>query len=1262
MPGAHFDITGDNQNIINVINDTVERMEKMADTMHDLSQSFDFDTPEEAVKALTKAIEGNSEVIDDYKKQIEDLAQKQKEAAAAGDVEAVKRYGDEMKGLAIEMQSVVDETEELKAHLAELTQEEEKNEGVMIKLLGGQEKYNQIIGQLPAPLKSAVAGLNQMTGAAKAFIATPLGAILAALILAYKALTSWLNKTSEGQQQLAKITGYLSGIMNGLMQVVFDIGKALYKAFTDPKQAIKDFGNSIKEFVVDRFKAVLTASKTLAQAFGALFKLDFKEAGDLFGQAFGEFKEGSVADRVADRIKDIHEIGKAESDLNVRRDKLRRERMAWQKEEGELDKKIAEQRNKLYVGTQDERNKASAAMMELINQKYDKQIEFAKEEYEIMKASNALTDSSLEQLEAEEALNKQVLELEAQRESSKRMALRVENSSNMAAMRSSEQMLEFEEKRLDLIKNFTDAEVSAEQERESLRISAMKDGFEKEKVELQHQHEVRSAEIERQYRDRLEQLEDFQKKQYKATHNGSTAGFKFNADDDLVIQAASLRDSSRENEELRYNNEIVAYNKKLLDTLDANRWAYLERYGTYKEQELAITQKYDKAIADADDEFQKKILGEEKKQALYDLQTQYSDAFAFIFADAQSLTETQLSRAIELTQEAIDKAAKDGNIEALSELYSRLRNQLSVQSDRSRKWGFSGLIDSLGKRRLADLWDLEADNLAEQGEEEFAEEIKKYREDARQLRSDLERGIANSISEIASAFSGLGSAMEGFAGEFDGIGDKIANIGSMFSAIASEAGNLQTIFSGTATKSEIMSAGISGALSLVQMMASSIINNKKAQDDWNKSIEASVQKLRMLKLDALDYKQQNIFGVENPYKKAIDGAFQYSKAMGELQKMQAKLMGGKVQTGTKKAIDWGNVGKGAAAGAAAGVALGGGVLSWATAGIGAAVGAITGLLSTKTVPVFESLTEKYGQLWDSQYNLSDELLANYDQLDEDTKQIVDSWEEIKDKALEAEKSMEETFSSLAGNMGKDLSASLAEAFKNGKLNSAIDDFHDKVSDTIESIIEQMVFSTVFGDMFDDLQAEMKASFGASGDQNLVDDLMRFTDTWQTGLQAYGEQMDEARQYMKEAGFDILDNKTQRQAATRSSLGASQDSIDESNGRLTAIQGHTYEINENVRRLVALAGLGGGALPQNMVGSGSLQNDYSGVIRQLNEQLAIHAQQLLTMGASLESVQENVGDILGAVRNIDGTTDSSLAIANRLRSGVETIVDKGVKMM
>ena len=54
-------------------------------------------------------------------------------------------------------------------------------------------------------------------------------------------------------------------------------------------------------------------------------------------------------------------------------------------------------------------------------------------------------------------------------------------------------------------------------------------------------------------------------------------------------------------------------------------------------------------------------------------------------------------------------------------------------------------------------------------------------------------------------------------------------------------------------------------------------------------------------------------------------------------------------------------------------------------------------------------------------------------------------------------------------------------------------------------------------------------------------------------------------------FDVTEEAT-REASEKGIATASQESVDELNGRATAIQGHTYSISENTKLLVATANL------------------------------------------------------------------------------------------
>ena len=94
--------------------------------------------------------------------------------------------------------------------------------------------------------------------------------------------------------------------------------------------------------------------------------------------------------------------------------------------------------------------------------------------------------------------------------------------------------------------------------------------------------------------------------------------------------------------------------------------------------------------------------------------------------------------------------------------------------------------------------------------------------------------------------------------------------------------------------------------------------------------------------------------------------------------------------------------------------------------------------------------------------------------------------------------------------------------------------------------------------------------------------------------------------------------------------------------------------------MALAG--GGALPttQGMM-TGALQNDYATLVAELTAQMTLQAQQLSMMGASLGMVQADVANILGTALTIEGNSNASMEITQRMRSAMQEITDKGVVM-
>jgi len=427
---------------------------------------------------------------------------------------------------------------------------------------------------------------------------------------------------------------------------------------------------------------------------------------------------------------------------------------------------------------------------------------------------------------------------------------------------------------------------------------------------------------------------------------------------------------------------------------------------------------------------------------------------------------------------------------------------------------------------------------------------------------DLQTSKLEEIASLAQSISKLGQSLSKSGGT-------IGEIGGMLSGVASSADDILTSFKKDATTIDVINAGISGMSTLYSMIADQTAANKEEQDKWTDAIYESEHAARMAKIASEAYQQRNMFDVENPYAKAVASMKQYTTAMGLLNEAAVGLEGGQVQVGTTKVVSGKNIATGAGAGAAVGAAVGSviPVVGTLVGGlIGGLIGAGVGALTKKTVPVFESLSKKYGQIFDEKtYALNPKIVDDYSKLDESTRKLVDNWKEIQSAALEAQKQMEETLTALSGDIGKQLSDSLVEAFRNGNIYDAVDSFHDKITSTIEDIIAQLVFVAAFGDIFDSLGERFKASFGVGGDQSIVDDMMWFDKIYRGRLDLYNQMMGDAKDAGKQQGWDFFAATTATRTGTAGAYSsASQESITELTGNALALRTAVADIR-NMQR-------------------------------------------------------------------------------------------------
>lgn len=616
-------------------------------------------------------------------------------------------------------------------------------------------------------------------------------------------------------------------------------------------------------------------------------------------------------------------------------------------------------------------------------------------------------------------------------------------------------------------------------------IEAMDEGHAKRLAKIEQQHKEAEQALIWAYEDEVAGKDEAAAKKVAATYS-----------DKLMAET------------LQYTANVAQEEGKILEEKEKARLEYVQKYGELLEREKAITEKYAKEIAKAREEgndYKVKTLENDRDAELYELKKQYSGLYALIFSDAADLADNMLVKAIEVTQAEIKKAAQSGDIERLTELYEKLQEQMAEMSSR-KSWGFKSIAEGFKLLKEADL--AYTTGIVTGDSNKIGEATAKSAQG-----NSL---IASGAGEVSDMLEKLGDTLQ----EFGGVA---AEIGGIFQGLASNTDNIVTAFT-SKNKGEVIAAGFDSALQIAAMVGRQIAENKKAQEEWSAAIRQSAHEYAMLKIEALEYKETNIFGVDDPYKEATSSALQYLEAMKQLQAASDALNEGQVQTGTKHKVNGKNVATGLAAGAGLGAAIGSIIPGLGTAigaAIGAAVGGIIGAATTEVVPVFESLASQYAYIVDENFELNPQILADYDKLDDATKQLVDNWEEVKKAAGEAQERMREGLRELVGHLGNDLSDALVEAFRNNEIYSALDKFEDSVTKVFENLISQAIFAAIFQKALEDMQKGMEESMMPEGDGDVKDDILEFFNKVPDLIGAYDEAMKEAQAQAEALGIDVF---------------------------------------------------------------------------------------------------------------------------------------------
>ena len=196
----------------------------------------------------------------------------------------------------------------------------------------------------------------------------------------------------------------------------------------------------------------------------------------------------------------------------------------------------------------------------------------------------------------------------------------------------------------------------------------------------------------------------------------------------------------------------------------------------------------------------------------------------------------------------------------------------------------------------------------------------------------------------------------------------------------------------------------------------------------------------------------------------------------------------------------------------------------------------------------------------------------YGKLSDKTKKALTDLKQAGEDYKESMRGVQEYLSEVFGQMGSDIMNNIVDAFRKGE--DASKSFADSVNATLERMVQNMIFSSVFSDLLKDAEKELGDMFAQGSPESAYID---YFEGLMKDLEERGRLVEKRLKNVKDASGGKLfapkdeDKKTPdgrgREASRRGIAQASQDTVDELNGRATAIQGHTYIISENSNLLV-----------------------------------------------------------------------------------------------
>lgn len=659
------------------------------------------------------------------------------------------------------------------------------------------------------------------------------------------------------------------------------------------------------------------------------------------------------------------------------------------------------------------------------------------------------------------------------------------------------------------------------------RIDAMDEGLEKVLAENELNHKAELEAIERQKEDTLRKIQEREKTIWESENpDWKKKGLTFTpTTTELPKDVASQFDALTK----AANDRLVTDNKKALDDM-------LSDYMSYEQKRSKIKEEYDK-----------------KRQSLYNEDGSFRSGVSQGNVDELNRSETEALKAVdeefaqrEATYQSWMEAIANMTLRQLEAVLAKAEQELaeleqSGDADDSQMAVARAKVNTARKK----VEKANADNDLTPGKRTIKEWEDLYK----------------TLMEAEKEFESVGDAVEGTAGKIiSSAGQIMTSTLSMINSIITLATTSSTGIQTAATASAKAIQTVEKAsviltiISAAMQVAMAIINLFNKDDEYQEEIERLQERIDQLQWE-LENTEASRLNENIDILKLVKST--YAEVTTEVSKLHSAGMS-----------TWGSfyqiIGK----------------VIYKEEILKKTSQEIAKTYANLEYTVDKALGEKrFDDAKNQLANIAQQQLLIQEQIrNEDAKKKTDhdkiaDWErQIIELGEEANKIINDIVEEIMGGSAADLASELGdafiEAFRAGE--DAAEAWGEKVDDIVANVIKRMLVSKYLEEPLGDIFDKYKSKWYKDGEFAGIDAIMESMNGFANDLNAVGDEFQTIWDSLPDSIKNLITvTDDAREASERGIATASQESVDENNGRLTVIQGHTYTMNENVKLIVLL---------------------------------------------------------------------------------------------